>query len=353
MLIAALITVIFILALFLRLRAATRLPEEGDESVYIGVANDLAGFIRNFNFGAFVSYDQNLVHPLFGKLLIALALLVRNSLLSARLVSVILGSLTVMLIARRTLAGGFFLATELLTVNYSSMAYLDNAAVFFALISLLLYEMWKKNGKWFYLSAVAGGLALGTKYTTFWVFQIILILILVENSKNWRTAAKKILIWVAIAAVVFIVVNPPYWGDSKLIHSLTGLGEYAGSVGQERVFPFWDHLTLMWTSMPTTWHPGVFLIDIEKIILILGFLGFPLMLHRKRMMESLWFTLSLLFLFLWPVKWPHYILIFTPVLAMSAGFLVEELVRTSFRSTKIYLKRVRAGFSDALHKLRG
>jgi predicted membrane-bound dolichyl-phosphate-mannose-protein mannosyltransferase len=349
--IAALITAIFLLAFFLRLRAATTLPEEQDESVYYGVANDLSGFIRNFDFVSFISYDKNLEHPLFGKFLFALALLFRNSLLSARLVAVVLGSLTVLLIAFRTPVGGFFLATELLTVNYSSMAYLDNGAVCFALISLLLYERWKKDKKWFYLSAVLGGLAFATKYTSLWLFEVIPIMILID-SKNWRLGIKKIFIWLAIAAVVFIVVNPPFWEGSKLLHSLTFHGEFAGNITQQRVFPFWDHLSLMWNSMPTTWHPGVFVIDINKIILVLGFLGFPLMLRKKKTMESLWFAFSLMFLFAWPVKWPHYVLIFTPVLAMSAGFLIEELARTGFRSTKIYLKRVRSSFSNALRKFR-
>jgi len=352
MLIVALITAIFLLALFLRLRAATRLPEEYDEGVYVGNAIDLAGFIRNFDFGSFISYNTNLEHPLFGKFMFSLAILVKNSLLSARFVSVVLGLLTVLLITLRTPVGGFFLATELLTVKYSSMVYLEAGAVFFALISLLLYERWKKNTKWFYLSAVAGGLAFATKYTTVWVFQVILILILVDNSKNWRLAVKKIFIWFAIAAVVFMAVNPPFWTDSKLLHSLQYHGEFAGGT-QHKVFPsFWDHLSIIWNSEPTTMHPGVFLIDIEKIILVLGFLGFPLMLYRKKTMESLWFAFALIFLFAWPVKWPHYALIFTPALAMSAGFLLEEFVHVGFGSIKIYLKRVRASFSNALRKLR-
>jgi len=350
-LIAALITAIFLLALFLRLRASTRLPEEYDESVYYGVANDLSGFIRNFDFGSFIAYDKNLEHPFFGKFLFSLALLLRNSLLSVRLVSVVLGSLTVLLISLRTPVGGFFLATELLTVNYSSMAYLDTGAVFFALISLLLYERWKKDKKWFYLSAVLGGLAFATKYNSLWLFQVIPIMILID-SKNWRLAVRKILIWLAIAAAVFMVVNPPFWEDSKLLHSLTFHGEFAGNITQQRVFPFWDHLSLIWNSITMTWHPGVFVIDINKIILVLGFLGFPLMLHRKKTMESLWFAFALMFLFAWPVKWPHYALILSPVLALSAGFLFEELVHISFRSTKTYLKRVRASFSNALRKLR-
>jgi predicted membrane-bound dolichyl-phosphate-mannose-protein mannosyltransferase len=350
-LLALLIAAIFLLALFLRLRTATSLPEEYDESAYYGVANDFSGFIRNFSFGSFVSYNTNLEHPLFGKLLFALALLVHNSLLSARLVSVVLGSLTVLLISLRTPAGGFFLATELLTVNYSSMMYLENAAVFFALISLLLYERWKNDKKWFYLSAVLGGLAFATKYNTLWLFQVVPIMILIDNSKNWRLAVRKIIIWLAVAAAVFMVVNPPFWEDAKLLHSFTFHGEFAGNITQQRVFPFWDHLSLMWTSMPMTWHPGVFLIDINKIILILGFLGFPLMIHRKRTMESLWFAFSLMFLFAWPVKWPHYALIFTPVLALSAGFLLEEIASIGLRSVKTYLKGIITTLLSPLRKL--
>ena len=351
-LIAALIMAIFLLAFLLRLRAATTINgPDSDEGIYLDVAKDLSGLIRNFDFGGLIPYDKNLEHPLFGKFLFALTLLVRNSLISARLVSVILGSLTVLLIAFRTPVGGFFLATELLTIKYSSQVYLDAGAVFFALLSIVLYEMCKKDKKWFYLSAVAGGLAFATKYTTFWVFQIVPIMILID-SKNWRLAVRKILIWLAIAAAVFLVVNPPFWEDARLIHSLTFHGHFAGTVGPMVEQPWWHYLSLVWNSSPATINNAFFVINIEKIVLVLGFLGFPLMLRRKKAMESLWFAFALIFLLVWPVKWDWYVIMFTPALAMSAGFLVEEVARILFRSRNTYFKRIRNGFSRALGKFR-
>jgi predicted membrane-bound dolichyl-phosphate-mannose-protein mannosyltransferase len=347
----AVIFAIFLLALLLRLRAATTLPQDSDERIYLGAARDISRLIRNFDFRGLISYNTNLEHPLFGKFMFALALLVQNSLLSARLVAVILGSLTVLLIAFRTPVGGFFLATELLTIRYSSQVYLDAGAVFFALLSIVLYERCKKTDILFYMSAVAGGLAFATKYTSFWVFQIIPIMILID-SKNWRLAVKKIFIWLAIAAVVFMVVNPPFWEDARLIHSLTFHGHFAGTVGPMVEHPWWHYLSLIWNSTPATINNGFFVINIEKIILVLGFLGFPLILHRKKMMESLWFAFALIFLLVWPVKWDWYVIMFTPALAMSAGFLVEEVARILFRSRKIYFTRIRNGFSKALGKLR-
>jgi predicted membrane-bound dolichyl-phosphate-mannose-protein mannosyltransferase len=349
---AALIMVIFLLAFFLRLRAATTLLQDTDEPIYLGVARDLSGFIRNFDFVSFISYDKNLEHPLFGKFLFALALLIRNSLLSARLVAVVLGSLTVLLIAFRTPVGGFFLATELFTIRYSSEVYLDAGAVFFALVAIMLYERWKRVDILFYMSAVAGGLAFATKYTSFWVFQIIPIMILIDNSKNWRLMIRKILIWLALAAVVFMVVNPPFWEDARVIHSITFHGNFAGAVGPSVEHPWWHYLSLIWNSTPAEIHNAFFVINIEKIVLVLGFLGLPFILYRKKIVESLWFAFALIFLMVWPVKWDWYVIMFTPALAMSAGFLVEEVARTLFRSRKIYFKRIRNGFSRASEKLR-
>ena len=345
----AVIFVIFLLALLLRLRAATTLPTDIDEPLYLSVARDFAGFFRNYEFGNFVSYSKNLEHPFFGKFLFALAVLVRDSLLSARLVAVILGSLTVLLIALRTPVGGFFLATELLTIRYSSEVYFDAGAVFFALLAIVLYERCKKANILFYISAVVGGLAFATKYTSFWVFQIVPIMILI-NSKDWRAGVKKIFIWVAIAAVIFLVVNPPFWEDARLIHSLTYHGHFAGTVGPAIGRPWWYFFSLIWNSSSATVYNGFFVLNIEKIILVLGFLGFPLILRKKKMMESLWFAFALIFLLVWPVKWDWYIIVFTPALAMSAGFLVEEVARKLFMSRKIYLKRIRNGFSKAFRK---
>jgi predicted membrane-bound dolichyl-phosphate-mannose-protein mannosyltransferase len=355
---AAITAAIVLLAFYLRVRAAVLIPEDwghpenaifNDEPIYMEVARDLSGFIRNLNLWGFISYDKNLEHPLFGKFLFALALVIKDSLLSARLLSVVIGTLTVLLIARRTPLGGFFLAVELLTVKYSSEVYLDAAPVFFVLLSILMYERSRKKEAWFYLSAVAGGLAFATKYTVFFVLQIVPILMLVDNLPNWKLGIKKILTWAAIAAAIFIVVNPPYWNISKLIDSFSFHGEFAQR--WPRFIPWWYQFSLMWNSAFATWHPGVFLIDMEKIILVLGFLGFPLLLYRKRMMESLWFAFALMFLLAWPVKWAWYPMIFTPTLAMSGGFLLEELVRICFRSTKIYSERIRAVFSRTLRKL--
>lgn len=349
----AVIFAIFLLALLLRLRAAVLLPEDVDEPLYLSVARDIAGFIRNFDIRSFITYAKNLEHPDFGKFLFALALLVRDNLLSARFISVVLGSLTVLLISFRTPVGGFFLATELLTIQYSSEVYLDTGAVFFVLVSIIMYEMSRKNKNWFYLSGIVGGLALATKYTSFLIFQIIPILILADNIKSWKVGIKKIFILAAIATGVFLVVNPPFWQDAKLIHSLSFHGEFAENVSRYINFPWWYHLSLIWNSEPAAMHAGVFLIDIEKIILVLGFLGFPLLLYRKRMMESLWFAFSLVFLAAWPVKWPWYTMIFTPALAMSGGFLIEDLARFGYRSIKKYSNRIRTVFSNVIRKIRG
>jgi predicted membrane-bound dolichyl-phosphate-mannose-protein mannosyltransferase len=340
---------IFLLAFLLRLRAAVMSSPDYDEPIYLGDSKDVAGFVRNLDLGGFMAYNKDLGHPFFGKFLFALSLIARDSLFSARLISVILGSLTVLLIARRTPVGGFFLATELITIKYSSEAYFDVGAVFFALVSIFLYERSKKKEFWLYFSAVAGGLAFATKYTTVWIFQIIPIMILIDT-KTWKLRIKKILIWAVIAAAVFMLVNPPFWTDSKLYSSITSHAEFAG---QETLrLPWYHHFSLMWDSMPLTWNPGVFLIDVDKIMLILGFLGFPLMLYKKRTIESLWFVFALGFLLAWPIKWTQYITVFTPALAMSAGFLVEDAARAGLRSTRIDLKRFRAGFSNAFRKLR-
>ena len=350
---AALIAAILLLAFSLRLRAAILLPKDWDEPIYMDVARDLSGFIRSGDLGGLINYDKNIEHPLFGKFLFALTLMVRDSLLSARLLSVVIGTLTVLFIALRTPVGGVLLAVELLTIKYSSEVLFDAGAVFFVLISILMYERSRRKEIWFYLSAVVGGLAFATKYISIWILQLIPVLILVDNRSSWKLGIKKIFIWAAIAAAIFLVVNPPYWEGSKLLDSLSYHGQFAGRVAPVVGLPWWHHLSWIWNSTPATLHPGVFLIDIEKIILVLGFLGFPLLIYRKRMMESLWFAFALMFLLAWPVKWPWYIMMFTPVLAMSAGFLLEELARICFRSTKIYFKRIRAVFSSALRKLQG
>lgn len=341
-----LLSAIFLLAFFLRYRIAVLHSVTVDEPIYMNVVRDFSRFIEAGSVHSFINYQVNLEHPAFGKFLFSIPYLVKSTLFSSRLVSVILGSLTVLLIARRNFFGGIFLAVETVSAFYSSLVYLDALVVFFALASVLLYEKSSESRRLLYLSGIFGGLAFATKYTALPILAVIPALILLERQESsWRNKFKDIFIWASIAGVIFIAVNPQFWKVYKIPDSLLF---HMGYAAEHDIYPFWYQLSWIWSSAPTTWNPELYVFSINRYITIFGFLGLPVLINKGKKTEALWFIFTLGFLLVWPTKWPQYTLIFTPALAVSAGVLTEEVGKAIYRSWRNIGAKIR-GYLEILY----
>jgi 4-amino-4-deoxy-L-arabinose transferase-like glycosyltransferase len=69
---------------------------------------------------------------------------------------------------------------------------------------------------------------------------------------------------------------------------------------------------------PYIWHPQAFYFAIDPLISALAVFGLP-GIWKKQRVFLLWFATSLLFLLLWPTKWPQYIITLTAPLALLAA----------------------------------
>lgn len=188
---------------------------------------------------------------------------------------------------------------------------------------------------WLCLSAVGLGLTAASKYT----YCVVGIAILVDwlwrirdetpdNGKkigHWYSMLP-VLVWGILAVIVFFAFNPRLWNDplGRLTQSILYHGDYAASEHVRQAnFPACQ--PLVWLAGSVPWHPGVFLASLDLYITLLAGIGLTRLWHRQRV-YGLWLVIGLVFLLLWPTKWPQYILILTAPLSLAAAHGFEVLI---------------------------
>ena len=379
------IIAVTLLALGVRLRAVEMLPVDYDEDDYLGAAQRYVRAINAGDWGEVIHYDFNYEHPPLTKLVYGLAILKlpeapllpeldstappAKSLPEiqfkvARLVSAAFGTLEVLALAILNPLAGFFLAINTWQIKYTSQIMLEPLPALTSTLAVLFYtrSRAKWNG-WVLLSAIALGLTAASKY----VYCLAGIAILADwlwvtrpaslpRLRSWSSEASfhregirltalarwlgPVILWGVVSILVFVVFNPRLWaGSNPLSQALLYHFDYAQSEHVRRAgFPVWQ--PLVWLSMPVPWHPGVFLISIDLFVSLLAVLGLRRLWARQPVF-ALWLVIALLFLLVWPTKWPQYILILTAPLSLSAA---EGARAKLWQPLLNWLDRLRSGF---------
>ena len=152
---------------------------------------------------------------------------------------------------------------------------------------------------------------------------------------------RPILAWGSIAVIVFFLADPYLWPDpiNRLRDSLGYHGRYATTAAevQEANFPIWQ--PLVWLAQSVPWHPGVFAVSLDAIILLFAIVGLKRLWQKYRVF-ALWLIIMLVFLLFWPTKWPQYILMLTAPLALSA---VEGFRAVIWEPLTDWVRRIRSG----------
>ncbi len=332
------ILIIVFIGLLVRLWAVFQLPIDYDEPVYLNAAADYARFLRNGDFQAILDYRENLEHPPLTKLMYGLAVAqvderagLSDALLSSRMISVLFGTLAVWLVAVFDPAAGFLLAIQTYAVKYTSQAYLEAVPLFASLAALfcLLFSKQRRD-RWFWLSASALGLTAAGKYSYFPILVVILYVFLVDKKYRWRD----LLLYLAVAAVTFLALDPAIWRSplqslvqSLAFHSQYAQGEHVQAVG----YPWYQPFLWLSKSYPYQWHPGVFfynplegIFSVDGIIFLLALFGIKSQ-WRERRWVVVWMLSGLIFLLLWPTKWPQYTLVVIPAFCLAASATLSHL----------------------------
>ncbi len=109
---------------------------------------------------------------------------------------------------------------------------------------------------------------------------------------------------------------------------------------QEAGFPVWQPFIWLSRSVPWPGDQPAFLISIDTLILLLALFGLGRLWQKERV-YGIWLGISILFLLIWPTKWPQYILIITAPLSLAAADGLVVLVVQPFQDWLAKFKKRR------------
>ena len=217
---------LFILAFIPRILGIDRDQMHRDEPVYVRYGYQYIVQIIELNFDRtyWMETYHNFEHPPLAKLLFGMAIYFSknfiDSLIAARLVVVIIGSLTVVVLffftkelfnRKVAILSALFLTFQNTHVFHSRLAMLDAPLTLFYLLTLFfLYKGLKGNDKHILISAVTLGLAIGTKYTGLLLIPTAFSILLINYLKIRETDKQKMLKFpmVTLKKFIFLILWP-------------------------------------------------------------------------------------------------------------------------------------------------
>lgn len=343
------------LAWVLRIRAVNLLPGDYDEDDYLRAAQQYAGFIRTGDWGGFTQTNYRQEHPALAKIIFGFSILRApespllpdrgtdappdlslpvEQLHDARTSGAIIGTLTVALLTLLNPVGGFFLAVHAMTIKYNSQVMLEALPALTSFAMVMAYAQYRKQKHkigWLIVSSGLLGLTAASKYIYCVAGLAVLLDWYIDSKKNNTLGVffRSAILWGLFGLAIFLAVNPYLW-PAPIERLKASILYHAGSAsGANEVsdanFPVWQPLVWLNTS-PYWWQEErVFLLGIDPLITLFATFGLARLWQKNRVFV-LWLGLGLLFLLLWPTKWPQYILILTAPLAFSAAEGVMALV---------------------------
>lgn len=339
--IVALIGIVLAAAL-LRGWAALRLPVDYDEPTYLEAAYRYARALEAGDWNGVIDNTATPEHPPLVKFLYGLVALALGEeagwilvLYGARVLSTALGTLAALALALFDPLAGGMMAVHTMAIKYTSQAYLEalpHLASLGAVLALVRTRASGAAGKrrlpdgWFWLSAVALGVSAASKYTYLPVVLVLLYLALFEKRLRWQLLP----VYFALSIGVFWLLNPSLWHEpvTRLYDSLFFHIRYSqGSEVASAALPWYQPLSWIFRSPPSTWHPEVFFYPgLDAVITLLALAGLYWE-WRERRWVVVWIAAGLLFLLAWPTKWPQYTLILTPALCLAASSAARHAYR--------------------------
>lgn len=326
-----------LVALLLRTHALAALPVEGDDGLYMQVAEDYARAIELGDWNHVIALDGIIEHPRLYELCFSAALVIRDyfglalsNVAAMRMVAAFFGALQAGVVALLNPVAGWFLAIQSTEVKFTSMAYLEALPALAAAISVLSFERFRRTAldRWLYVSAVALGAAGASKF----IYVIAGFAIVPFLFWEQRRHLKKVILYGLLAVLAFFALDPYLWYDpaGRLIemfsfHSSFSTREYVKELARP-----W-YYNVIWLSGPAKIYapdyvfPNIFLIVWDTFIYILGVLGLPLLYKQSRLYFA-WLLVGVIFVSLWEAKWEQYSLVIATPLCISAGFFVTEAI---------------------------
>lgn len=331
--------VVFVLlvGLAVALRAphvAAHAPKRGDSLLYLNNSREYARLIEQHDWLGVLNYDGSYEHPALVKLMYGVGIVARDILaapvtdsFAARTVVTFFSVLQVVLIGLLNPIAGFLLAVQTTHIAYTTDTMLEGIPAFLSTLAIFAYVRYQKNqrARWFYLSALALGMTAAGKYIYLTAgIALVPFVVWEQRRQPWRIAAFGL-----VTVGAFFLFDPYLWlaPIPRLVASIQYHLNYSHHVTvTPKARPWW--WPLGYAAFDQWFRQGRVVVSLNTIIFVLGWLGLPRLAKANRL-YVVWFFVALLFLFVWPTKWPQYALVFLPPLCLSAGLVIQALAQWS------------------------
>jgi sugar lactone lactonase YvrE len=133
-----------------------------------------------------------------------------------------------------------------------------------------------------------------------------------------------------LALAVFFILDVYLWrdplarlSDSLAFHVQYSQGQHVDEIG----YPWFQPFIWILTSPPGGWHPNVFFYYGFDGLITLFALGGLKREWAERRWLVVWLASGMIFLLLWPTKWPQYALTVTPALCIMGAESLRRFIR--------------------------
>lgn len=331
-----------------RVVAVRALPPDYDELVYVPIGYRYAEMLSAGRPGEVAAMEENFEHPPMVKLVYAgatraagapeprwEALQVGKPLpeeaspafRAARWPSAAAGVLQLALLAVVSPLAAVLLAFDPYHVKYTAQAMLEGIPGLFALAAVVLVERaLRAEGRARTGLALLSGAALGAAAAGKYAYGLVPGLALVPFVvAAFPRRPGRWLAWAGVLAATFLALAPNLWADpvggvarAIAFHWGYSHGEHVNEIG----YPWYAPLFFLTHPVPLRWHAGVFATGaVTYALLPLAAVGLPRAWRTRRVWAvwAVWALVGLAFLLAWRTKWPQYLLMVLPALAVCAG----------------------------------
>ncbi|MBZ4416492.1 hypothetical protein [Myxococcus sp. RHSTA-1-4] len=349
---------ITLLGLAMRLWGALAQPMDYDEPFYLGAGLDYARLMRDGRWADIPRYTLNMEHPAFFKLVYGAAIaslgpvpekreVFQGNTFSrpvglryggtARGISVLFGTLAVLVLALAHPLAGLALALHPLGIKYTSQIYLEALPLLTSLLVARYYLRWREAppgaARWgaLGLSGFFLGMTAASKFV-YCVVGLVVVAHAVGAALRQRRGGwwRPLLAWGVLSLATFLALNPVLWPApltllSRVLDYHVGFSQ--GGYVQARAWPVWQPLA--WLAMPLgpaenfLYGNSLSTLRLFNVSLTaLALLGLPRLFQRDRF-HFVWLVMGLVVVLSWPTKWAQYLLILIVPLCVSAGHALE------------------------------
>lgn len=344
-----------LLTILVRTPLVLSVGEELDELDYLPITQRYVGAMMRHDVGPLVNEPTIREHPRLGFVLQAATavasgtgtdyLRVRTA---ARFSCVLLAGLVAALLAWRWPLAAVLWAFAGISVKYTSIAYLDSSVAAFGVLCVLGFSAaWRRGGPaagWpngrgavamLLISAFGAGATVASKYlgavapiSVALGFGLIAV---GARGKGLPRLAGIFAAYVAVALAAMMICDPSLWhgapwrtiAERVMFHRNFSHSDVVVSSN----FPWYQPVMWVWNFTALTTDPTIGWTLLDRLVAATAAVGVLAVLPRKDPAVALAAGTTLVFLLLWPTKWPQYETALMPWVCVGAEALVVAAVQ--------------------------